>query len=228
MSTGRTCADLEVSQQTSGCAAFKATFRVLVSLFASIVRVADDTPGAVGYSAERRRVSAQIAGGKRLLLSPAMPAIQPSVGLSGRLRFAIILAASTVSRTLRMADTHSDFVVLGCGAAGVAIAHQLCIRSNLASRVTVLYQGDDEGSSFSNQKWKHSGLWYWYPWEENAVACWHAYSSMHSLEKQYLLTAQSYFLASKQRRLENDGCGGKTGRFHFKKLIRIFLSSGGH
>ncbi|MCA1597328.1 MAG: FAD-binding oxidoreductase, partial [Chloroflexi bacterium] len=76
----------------------------------------------------------------------------------------------------------SDFTVLGCGVAGAAIAYELIQRR--AGRVTVLYQQALPGSSMTNQKWKHSGLFY--PRRELARELWDAFQGMHELERQHL------------------------------------------
>jgi len=48
-------------------------------------------------------------------------------------------------------------VVIGSGVAGSAVATALCCRGH---EVTLLYRSPHEGSSFTNQKWNHSGLLY--------------------------------------------------------------------
>src|SRR5271157_1553032 len=48
-------------------------------------------------------------------------------------------------------------VVVGAGVAGSAIAFELC---RLGHKAALLYRAPTEGSSFTNQKWNHSGLLY--------------------------------------------------------------------
>jgi glycine/D-amino acid oxidase-like deaminating enzyme len=50
-----------------------------------------------------------------------------------------------------------DVVVIGAGVAGSAVATALC---HSGHEVSLLFRGHHEGSSFTNQKWNHSGLLY--------------------------------------------------------------------
>jgi glycine/D-amino acid oxidase-like deaminating enzyme len=56
-------------------------------------------------------------------------------------------------------DETNGTVIIGGGVAGSAIAVELC---RLGHKVTLLYRAPSEGSSFTNQKWNHSGLLYPY------------------------------------------------------------------
>lgn len=71
-----------------------------------------------------------------------------------------------------MARRQTDIAILGCGSAGAAIAHELALRTS--HKIAVLYNGDREGSSFNNQRWKHSGLLM--PVEDLARELWAALS----------------------------------------------------
>jgi len=88
--------------------------------------------------------------------------------------------------------TQTDVVVLGCGVAGTAISLDLARRG---LSVTVAYRREDEGSSFSNQKWKHSGALY--PVRSLALAAWRAYQSITSgPDQDYLLgPAEAHFFS---------------------------------
>lgn len=50
-----------------------------------------------------------------------------------------------------------EVIVIGAGVAGSAVALELC---RLGHKVTLLWRAEEEGSSFTNQKWHHSGLLY--------------------------------------------------------------------
>jgi glycine/D-amino acid oxidase-like deaminating enzyme len=92
-----------------------------------------------------------------------------------------------------MEQRETDVVVLGCGAAGAAIGCLLSRFNRLA--VTVVYRGAEEGSSFSNQKWKHSGALY--PSRELAREAWDAYGAIDRYdERRYILGPQSAHLLS--------------------------------
>ncbi len=66
--------------------------------------------------------------------------------------------------------------VLGSGVAGAAITHRLAVEGH---PVIALYRKADEGSSFTNQKWQHSGLLY--PSGKLARKAWQAYQNMDPL-----------------------------------------------
>lgn len=72
-----------------------------------------------------------------------------------------------------MSRKYSEVTILGCGAAGSAIAYFLAQKG---VQVSVLYRHEDEGSSFTNQKWRHSGLLY--RTREMALQIWDAYQNM--------------------------------------------------
>lgn len=87
-------------------------------------------------------------------------------------------------------------VVLGRGVAGAAIAHVL----SRDYQVTVVFRRADEGSTFTNQKWKHSGLLY--PNRALARTMWTAYKRMDRvLERPFIMKPQARFLALKDETL---------------------------
>jgi glycine/D-amino acid oxidase-like deaminating enzyme len=89
-------------------------------------------------------------------------------------------------------------VVVGGGVAGSAIAVELC---RLGHKVALLYRAPHEGSSFTNQKWNHSGLLY--PSEQIArKAC--AEFLRESLLRQFTCKTRSgaKFLALHQETLD--------------------------
>lgn len=82
--------------------------------------------------------------------------------------------------------------VLGRGVAGAAIANAL----SPDYKVTVLFRRDTEGSTFTNQKWKHSGLLY--PNRALARTMWTAYEEMDCVfERPFTMKPQARFLALK-------------------------------
>lgn len=89
-------------------------------------------------------------------------------------------------------------VVIGSGVAGSAIAAALC---DYGYKVTLLFRAANEGSSFTNQKWNHSGLLY--PAENIArVACREFLRDSPLRRYTYATPARARFLALRQRTLE--------------------------
>jgi glycine/D-amino acid oxidase-like deaminating enzyme len=79
----------------------------------------------------------------------------------------------------------TDFAILGLGVAGAATAYTL-VQQCPGQRITALDRVDGRATSLTNQKWKHSGLWY--PEGRFAWALWTAYQKMDAaLERPYLL-----------------------------------------
>ena len=88
-------------------------------------------------------------------------------------------------------------IVLGYGAAGAAIVHQIARHYD----VTVLSRNPNEGSTTTNQKWKHSGLLYHH--SRLAKQMWEVYQSMdYTLEHPFVLKPRARFLAINQETLQ--------------------------
>ena len=92
----------------------------------------------------------------------------------------------------------SEVVVIGSGVAGSAIATALCRRGY---KVTLLFRAAKEGSSFTNQKWSHSGLLY--PAERLArKACREFLRDSLLRQFTYHTAVGARFLAMQQRTLD--------------------------
>ncbi|MGH9841479.1 MAG: NAD(P)/FAD-dependent oxidoreductase [Blastocatellia bacterium] len=105
-----------------------------------------------------------------------------------------------------MSSDKAKIVVLGSGAAGTAIAYELATRCGAnPSQVVLLYREKNEGSSFTNQKWKHSGLFY--SSERIARGIWDAYETM-TIEHNYAqdIDKGAYFIASHSESLCDRSC----------------------
>ena len=92
----------------------------------------------------------------------------------------------------------ATIAVLGSGVAGAAITQELARRGH---QVISLYRRPYEGSSFTNQKWQHSGLLY--PNERVARSAWDAYQKMDPLLKRFIINrwARARFLALEEKTL---------------------------
>lgn len=107
-------------------------------------------------------------------------------------------------------------IIIGSGAAGTAIAIK-ALYSNVFSEVALAYREDTEGSTFTNQKWKHSGLFY-YPYEQNAHGIWRAYQRM-TFELGYRVgRKEAYFLASGKSTVRTRAATWKTWAIPFQEL----------
>ena len=93
----------------------------------------------------------------------------------------------------------TDVVVIGGGVAGSAIAYEL---SMVGKNVTVLFPQYDEGSSYTNQKWLHSGLLY--PHKRLAKLAWDEFANPHGLIREFMCRPEqpSRFLALKDKTLD--------------------------
>src|SRR5580704_4544943 len=89
-------------------------------------------------------------------------------------------------------------VIIGAGVAGSAVALALC---RLGHKVTLLLRAEAEGSSFTNQKWHHSGLLY--PSESIAhMACRGFLCESLMTEFVYRTSVPARFLALKSKTLD--------------------------
>ena len=84
-----------------------------------------------------------------------------------------------------MDNNLQSIAVLGSGVAGTAIAYEL---ANAGHRVFLLYRKANEGSSFTNQKWQHSGLLY--SNKQLVRNAWGAYQKMNPLLRRFTINRQ--------------------------------------
>lgn len=85
---------------------------------------------------------------------------------------------------------HEETEVALVGAqSGAAIALALVERG---IQVTGIDRGDAMASTLQNQRWKHSGSWYWT--RDVALKLLEAFRTMHPLERQHLLSQGGHFL----------------------------------
>jgi len=95
-------------------------------------------------------------------------------------------------------DGLGGVVVIGSGVAGSAVASTLCRQGY---KVTLVYRQPREGSSFTNQKWRHSGLLY--PAESTARKACQEFLGESPLRRfEYPTRCSSRFLALNQRTLD--------------------------
>jgi glycine/D-amino acid oxidase-like deaminating enzyme len=88
-------------------------------------------------------------------------------------------------------------VVLGYGAAGAAIVHEIARRYD----ITVISGDFYQGSTATNQKWKHSGLLYHH--SRLARQMWQAYQNMdEGIERPFIMKPQARFLALSHNTLQ--------------------------
>lgn len=94
-------------------------------------------------------------------------------------------------------DKDKHMVVLGSGIAGASISQSLAS----SHKVTLIVRSTDEGSSFTNQKWKHSGLLY--PNQSLARQLWTAHRCMSgTLERPFMMKPQARFLCRSSETLQ--------------------------
>ncbi|HEY2156934.1 MAG TPA: FAD-dependent oxidoreductase [Isosphaeraceae bacterium] len=96
-----------------------------------------------------------------------------------------------------MRHEKTDVVVLGLSIAGAAIAARLAREGR---QVTGLDCGKVATSTQSNQKWKHSGLYY-HLLPDLARKVWGAFVGMHPLERRHLLRRGANFIAHDEQAL---------------------------
>jgi glycine/D-amino acid oxidase-like deaminating enzyme len=95
-------------------------------------------------------------------------------------------------------NTDHEIVVVGSGVAGSAIAHTLATSGR---NVTLVFDSPIEGSSFSNQKWNHSGLLY--PAEAIARLACDAFHNESLLRKFTRTTPPTRFIALNKDTIED-------------------------
>jgi glycine/D-amino acid oxidase-like deaminating enzyme len=88
-----------------------------------------------------------------------------------------------------MQHEYTDTAVVGLGAAGTAIVHEL---ARQGVQVIGLDRGDGTATSLNNQKWKHSGLLY--QRQDVARHLWDAFVGMQPLEQRHLRNRGGQFL----------------------------------
>jgi glycine/D-amino acid oxidase-like deaminating enzyme len=108
----------------------------------------------------------------------------------------------------------TDIVVLGLSIAGAAVAARLA-REGL--QVTGLDCGKVTTSTLSNQKWKHSGLYY-HLLPDLARQVWEAFVGMHPLERRHLLRRGANFIAHDEAALREREAAWHDLRIPFHRL----------
>jgi glycine/D-amino acid oxidase-like deaminating enzyme len=119
-----------------------------------------------------------------------------------------------------MTHEFTEVVVVGA-ACGLAISRALAGRD---LQVTAIGRPDGVASTFTNQKWKHTGLLYANP--VLAKHLWKAFSAMDPLESSHLRNRGAHYLALKEETMDTRATTWKERGLPFQRLASDAVTHG--